>query len=210
MKRLCKVQIALGKYKGSSCNSLQDAEYTFEVEWNPSDTSIYNDGSYTLTTFRNGEQIDLELNGWSFAGVNQGSYHYPGSYSSVSVYIECCDPEGVNFNIRNTIRDTDNFLIEGAPLYMNKIMLVCLFKDKKEYESVADLFDCYWRSKDSNDYLRDTLNKLQKFKEVIKRNESNEEIPQHFVTNAKREYKQIVNFLKENIELATIFDVLFD
>lgn len=210
MKRLCKVQIALGKYKGSSCNSLQDAEYTFEVEWNPSDTSIYNDGNYTLTTFHNGEQADLEFNGWSFAGVNQGGYHYPGSYSSVNINIECCDPEGVNFNLRNSVLDTENFLIEGAPLYMNRIMLVSLFKDKNEYESVADLFGGYWRSKDSNDHLKDTLNKLQRFKEVIKRNEFNEEIPNHFITNAKREYKQIVNFLKENVELNTILDVLFD
>lgn len=210
MKRLCKVQIALGKYKGSSCNSLQDAEYTFEVEWNPSDTSIYNDGSYTLTTFHGGEQVDLEFNGWSFAGVNQGGFHYPGSYSSVSINIECCDPEGVNFNIRNSVRDTDNFPVEGAPLYMNKIMLVCLFKDKKEYESVVDLFDCYRRSEEGGDYLRDTLSKLQKFKEVIKRNEFNEEIPNHFITNAKRDYKQIVNFLKDNVELNTILDVLFD
>ena len=210
MKRLCKVQVALGKYKGSTCNSLQEAEYTFEVEWDPRDTSIYNDGSYTLTTYHNGEQIDLEFNGWSFAGVNQGGFHYPGSYSSVSISIECCDPEGVNFSIRNSVRDTDNFLVEGAPLYMNKIMLVSLFKDKKEYESVVDLFNYYWRCKDDKDCLRDTLNKLQKFKEVIKRNESNEKIPQHFVTSAKREYRQIVNFLKENVELDKILDVLFD
>lgn len=209
MKRFCKVQVTLNRYKGVLCSSEQDAEYTFEVEWS-GQCSPYNDGCYTLKTFHNGTQCDLEFNGWCFAGVNHGFYHYPGSYSSVGVEIECNDPNGASLKISNDTEGTSDFLQEGAALYMNKIMLVCLFKDKAEYESICKVFQNYSMCTRGKDYLKDFLIKMQQFNEVIKRNEKNTDIPPHFIANAKKEYKKIVSYLKENVKLDDIFEALYD
>ncbi len=210
MKRFCKVQIALNKYRGTICGSEQDAEYTFEVEWSPGQTSCYNDGAYTLTTYHNWVQSDLEFNGWCFAGMNNGLYHYPGSYSYVSIEIDCNDPEGESLKVSNDTEETANFTEEGAALYMNKIMLICLFKDKTEYESICKVLQNYSRCTKDKEHLKEFLIKLQQFREVIKRNENNTDIPGHFIANAKNEYKKIVNYLKKNVKLDDIFEALYD
>lgn len=209
MKRFCKVFVTLNKYKGSLCNSIQDEEYTFEVEWS-GQTDGYNNGSFTLFSYHNGEQCDLEFNGWCFSCVNQGGYHFPGSYGSVDIDIECIDPNGEVVVVRDFTGKTSDFLTEGAALYMNRIMLVCLFKDKKEYLSFEHLQKNYTDCTADKSTLKKILKELSEFKEVIKRNEGRTELPAHFIENAKREYKRIASYVKENVDVEFLFDALFD
>ena len=209
MKRFCKVLISLNKYKGVPCSSTQDGEYTFEVEWFASNNP-FNEGCYTLTAYKDGVQSDIFFNDWVFCGVSQGSYHYPGSYSAVRLDIECCDPNGAIVKENTSIRETDDFLNVGATLYMNKIMLICLFKDKTEYESVAMLFTKPNVLPMNMEKLIDYCSMLHTFSEVIKRNECNKAIPSHFIEYAKMEYKRIVNYAKGNIDWEGIFDKMLD
>ena len=60
------------------------------------------------------------------------------------------------------------------------------------------------------DKLKETLNKLKVFKEVIKRNEGNVNIPSHFIAHAQNEYKRIVNIIQEKVEIDKILDAIFD
>lgn len=210
MKRFCKVLLTLNKYKGAFCNSIQDAEYTFEVEWFPELTTEFNDGFYTLTAYHNGMHSDLKYNGWTFAGVNKGGYHFRGKYDSVDINIECRDPDGAILKITNSTRETSAFYTEGAALYMNLIMLVCLFKDKQEYESISNIFQNDRQYTLDKEQLKVILTKLQKLNEVIKRNEESKNVPPHFVANAREEYRRIVNYIKEKVKMETIFEALFD
>lgn len=209
MKRYCKLFTTLNKYKGTPCESAQDAEYTFEVETLET-ADGYHNGTYTLKSYHNGKPCDLEFNGWSFSGVSNGTYHFPGSYQDVRIEIDCYSPCGESVIIRDSTRDTWDFWTESAALYMNRVMLVCLFKDKNEYQSFEDLQQKYADCISSKESLRRILKELFGFKEVLKRNEDNSDIPPHFIENAKREYKRISSYLKGKADIEDIYTVLFE
>lgn len=206
----CKLQVTLNKYKGIPCESVEDAEYVFETE-QIGIANGFNDGIYKLTTYHNGEPCDLEFNGWQFSSLCRGGFHFPGSYKDVSIDIDCCDPNGATMRVRNRTNLSDDFDTEGAALYMNKVMFVCLFRSVDEYKSVGEyLQENYKEAVNSKDKLKHTIEKLPRFKEIIGRNEGNDAIPQHFITNAKMEYKKIVSFLRDNVASEKIIDVLFE
>ena len=209
MKGFCKVLITLSKYKGFTCNTVNDAEYVFEIEW-PPQTDPYNNGSFCQTTYQNGEQKDLVFNGWSFSGINKGRYHLAGSSKYVNIQFECYDPNHSRIVVENGTNETDDFITEGPVLYMNKIMIICLFKDKKEWCNVKDIIYNNYPALSDKDKLKETLNKLKVFKEVIKRNEGNVNIPSHFISHAQNEYKRIVNIIQEKVEIDKILDAIFD
>ena len=209
-KFYCKLQVTLNKYKGIPCESVEDAEYVYEAE-QIGVADGYHDGNYKLTTYHNGKPSDLDYNGWQFSSFNQGTFHFPGSYSYVGIDIDCCDPNGSTIRVHNSTLLTDDFYTEGAALYMNKVMFVCLFKSVDEYESVGEyLQKNYKEVVNSTDKLKHIIKKLPQFKDVISRNECNPAIPPHFIANAKMEYKQIVSFLKDNVGSEKIIDVLFE
>lgn len=209
MKRSCKVFVTLNKYKGAQCNTSQDSEYAFEVE-SSGEVNGFNDGTYTLSSYYNGKQCDLVFNGWSFSSVNNGTYHLPGSYQEVRIEIDCYSPCGESVIVRDVSRDTWDYWIESAALYMNRIMLVCLFKDKKEYQSFEHLQQKHADYSSDKEALKKILNELSIFKDAIKRNENNSEIPAHFIENAKREYRRIACHVKDVVDLDKIFEALFD
>lgn len=210
MKHICKALVALNKYKGVNCDSIKDAEYTFEVEAS-GQLSVFNDGDFSLTSYHNGDQCDLEFNGWTFASIIYGGYHVPGSYACVHIKIECVDPHGAEVIVFARTEETSNFKTEGVALYMNKIITTCLFKDKNEFDSVKSLFKDYedCQSDDVNK-LNEIFEQLQKFKDVITRNESNDNIPTHFIKYAKQEYKKLVEYIKERVAIEKIPDALKD
>lgn len=208
--KYCKLQVTLNKYKGIPCNSVDDAEYVFETE-QIGIADVYNDGNYRLNTYHNGEPCDLEFNGWQFSSICHGRFHFPGSYRAVTIGIDCCDPNGSTIQVFNRTLLTDAFETEGAALYMNKVMFVCLFKDESEYKNIGDyLQEKYEESVNSDDTLKHIIEKLPQLKDVINRNESNSAIPPHFITNAKMEYKKIVSFIKNNVGAEKIMEILFE
>ncbi len=208
MNQFCKILVALNQYKGILCDSKDDAEYTFEVI-SSGYTDQYNNGNYSLEAFHNGVQSDISFNGWKFSGLSRGHYHYPGTYSSVSVNIDCLDPKGNNLTKHVSNSKTDDYTREGAALYMNTIALICLFDDVREYEMISVVFDTY-KNCIYDDKLKEILLKLIDFNKVIKRNEGNQDIPTHFVENAKLKYKRILNYIKDKVDLEKIFDFMFE
>lgn len=211
MKRFyCKLQVTLNKYKGIPCESVDDSEIVFETE-QIGTADYYHDGNYSLTVYRDGTPCDLEYNGWHFSSLCRGSFHFPGSYQSVSIGVDCCDSNGSTIRVYNSTHLTDEFDIEGAALYMNKVMFVCLFKNVAEFESIGDYLQKNYKETENNmDKLKHVIEKLPLLKEIISRNENNLAIPPHFIENAKMEYKKIVSYIKDNVGSEKIINVLFE
>lgn len=213
MSDFSKIILSFGKYKGIPCDSEKDAEYTFKCEQTE---ERYRDkaGNFSLSMYHNGRQEDLEFNGWAVSCVGYGTFQneYVWDYSKilagVSINIECRDPNGESLTLKNRIRDTNLFKVEGGALYMNTVAIVCLFKDKVEYDSVKDvLFNPEFLQENE---LKDVLAQLMQINNVIKRNEGNEKISNEFLTIAKTRYKKMLNEIKNHVELEKVLEVLFD
>lgn len=60
------------------------------------------DGKFEANIYQDGQLSDIELNGWTFSYHIEGTYHLPGTYSSVSYVIECLDPNDDELKLYNT------------------------------------------------------------------------------------------------------------
>ena len=201
----------MGRFKGALCTSVQEDEFVFKVA-STGELNRYKDGDFSLTVFHNGEQKDLSFNGWMFSSVVNGRYHEPGSFESVSVSVECKDAVGHCLKEGISIDGTSNYLIQGGALYMNLVAQISLFKDKSEYESVGftELRRSYRACGFDDRVLESTIEKLRILKGVIKRSEENDSIPSAFIAVVRNDYDTIVRYIKENVELERLFDVLFE
>lgn len=95
---------------------------------------------------------------------------------------------------------------------MNLVARICLFKDKSEYESVgySDFLRRYISCGSDDSVLESTIEKLRILKAVIKRSEDNDSIPPSFISVVRNDYETILRYIKENVELERVFDVLFE
>ena len=211
MQGLSKAVFTMGRFKGALCTSVQEDEFVFKVA-STGELNRYKDGDFSLTVFHNGEQKDLSFNGWMFSSVVNGRYHEPGSFESVSVSVECKDAVGHCLKEGISIDGTSNYLIQGGALYMNLVAQISLFKDKSEYESVGftELRRSYRACGFDDRVLESTIEKLRILKGVIKRSEENDSIPSAFIAVVRNDYDTIVRYIKENVELERLFDVLFE
>lgn len=211
MQGLSKALFTMGQFKGALCASVQEAEFVFKVA-STGELNRYKDGDFSLTVFHNGEQKDLNFNGWTFSGVVNGKYHEPGSYESVYINVDCKDSSGHCLKDNISIYGTSNFLIQGGALYMNLVARICLFKDKSEYESVgySDFLRRYLSCGSDDGVLESTIERLRILKAVIKRGEENDSIPPSFISVVRNDYETILRYIKENVELERVFDVLFE
>ena len=211
MQGLSKAVFTMGRYKGALCTSVQEDEFVFKVV-STGELNRYKDGTFSLTVFHNGEQKDLNFNGWTFPSVVNGRYHEPGSFESVFVSAECRDADGHCLKEGISIDGTCDYFTQGGALYMNLVAQVSLFKDKSEYESIgfAALRQNYRACGFDDSVLESTIEKLRILRGVIKRGEENDGIPSDFKAVVRNDYDTIIRFMKENVELERIFNVLFE
>lgn len=205
MEKLFKTAVSSNRYHTIQCSSLEDAEYAFTITEDIFD-DFHKRGKFELSLYHFGKQEDLSLNGWTFAAVNQCEWIDAYRVKRTIVNIKCIDPDGQSHLIE--VLQSTQFYWQSAPaLYMNAVMVACLCANKKEAEQVIKLFDTFdfpeiakygW----NNELYR--IECLKAFASAIKKNEQNEDIPQHYIRFAKDKFNSMFKYFKEHVTVEKI------
>ena len=206
MEKLFKTAVSLNRFHTIQCSSIDDAEYVFSIS-NDIFDDFHKSGRFELSLYHNGQQEDLELNGWTFAAINQCAWNNAQYQKHTFVNINCIDPNGDSYLIK-AIESTEVYLQAAPALYMNAVMVASLCANRNELKQVFGLFD-YWRFPEIANLcsLRST-EEMKVFASVIKRNEKNKDIPHHFILFAKSKYKSMVKYFKEHVDIDELLEEL--
>ena len=206
MDNLFKTAVSLNRFHTIQCSSKDDAEFVFSIA-NDIFDNFHKSGKFELTLYHKGQQEDLELNGWTFAAVNQCTWIDAAYQKHTHVKINCIDPNGDNYLIE--VSENTKIYCQAAPaLYMNAVMVASLCSNRKELKQVLGLFD-FWNFPEITNLcdLR-CIEPLKVFAEAIKRNEENKDIPRHFILFAKAKYKSMVKYFKEHVNIEELLEEL--
>lgn len=225
MKTFIGAVLSLGNYQMVTIDekAIGEYEFAFEVNWQETGVTTttiglysykYPKGGFDMRIYKKGVPGDLEINGWKFPGLFNGTYECQENSAWKSfLNITVIDPEGNTEDV--IIGDYNGIILKCfyssiALNYLEKIFEFCLYKNIKEHASVTkfQLRDILQQSWHSPEQILEEFSILQIMKKSVEGLDDCEDIPEHIKEAARQKYKSLLTQIKKSADFEEVLNKL--
>jgi hypothetical protein len=196
---------SLNKFKAVLTDKTESDEFLNVIEFCTDTPDQWCDASFSAKIFTDGKLQDIQINGYTFPSIFQGTFHYRGSYSQIFFKMSYISPLGKERDFHYTKNDEDSMQI-CAELFMNQIYLLSNCQNDEEYDALKSiLFDEYDTKRFSA--ICKNINNIDLAKNIIHELEDKEESDKTFIAYCKQMLEKRFHEITEIISDVNIDDI---